>query len=107
MKRKFFWFIPFIILGVIALLSAVVMLLWNGVVTNIFNIKAISYAQAVGLFVLCKILFTSFRPSGRFRAGGPPWKNQFMNLSPEERERFRQEWQKRCKDFKDEKSINE
>jgi Ca2+/H+ antiporter, TMEM165/GDT1 family len=97
-KRKRFWFIPFIIIGIIALLSAAVMLLWNGVVTDVFSIKKISWAQALGLFVLCKILFGSFRfgpPS--FRRGGA-WRNKLMNLSPEERDRFKEEWQKRCAD---------
>ena len=107
-KKKFFWFIPFIIIGVVALLSAVVMLLWNGVVTDVFNIKRISYGQAVGLFVLCKILFSSFRPgSPGFKRGGPPWRNKFMNLSPEERNRFKQEWKKRRGDDKNEDQSNE
>jgi hypothetical protein len=96
-KRKFFYFIPLIVIGVVALLSAAVMLLWNGVVTDIFNVKRISYMQAVGLFILCKILFSSFR-GGPFRRGGPPWRDKLMNLSPEERDRFKQEWQKRSVD---------
>jgi hypothetical protein len=101
-KGKYFGFIPFIILGVIAILSAVVMLLWNAVVTDVLNVKKLSYAQAVGLFVLCKILFGSFRPAfGGFRRG-PSWRRQLMGLSPEERERFKQEWQKRCAGTKDE-----
>lgn len=95
-KRRFFYFLPLIILAMIAFFSALVQLLWNGVVTDIFQVKTISYWQAAGLFVLCKILFSSFRfgPPG-FRRGRH-WRNQLMNLSPEERERLRQEWQKRC-----------
>jgi hypothetical protein len=98
-KRKFFYFIPFIVLAVIALLSAVVMLLWNGVVTDMLNVKKISFWQAVGLFILCKILFSSFRPGPPrgFRRGGPPWRNKLMDLSPEERDQFKQEWEKRQK----------
>lgn len=96
-KRKYFYFIPLFILVAIAALSAVVMLLWNGVVTAITNARPISYPQAIGLFILCKILFTSFRPRspGGFRRGGPPWRSKLMNLSPEEREKFKQEWQHR------------
>lgn len=93
-KRKFFYFIPLIVVSVFALLSAVVMLLWNGIVTDIFSVKRISYVQAAGLLLLCKILFSSFRP-GPFRRGGSFWRDKLMNLSPEERDRFRREWQKR------------
>jgi hypothetical protein len=101
-NKKFFYFIPFLIVAVIAVLSGVVMLLWNGVVTDIFNIKRITYLQAAGLLILCKILFTSFRP-GRpgFRKGGPPWKHKLMDLTPEERDKFKQEWEKRNTDPKD------
>ena len=99
-KRKRFYFIPFIILGVVLVLGGVVMLLWNGIVTDILNVKKISYVQAIGLFVLCKILFSSFRPGppGGFRRGGPPWKNKLMDLTEDEREKFRNEWQKRSPD---------
>src|SRR5689334_8808440 len=96
-KRKYFWLIPFIVIGLIALLSAMVMLLWNAVVTDVLNVKKISYAQAVGIFILCKLLFGSFRPEppSGFRWGSS-WRRRLMDLSPEERERFKQEWQKRC-----------
>lgn len=96
-KRKKFYFIPFIIIGVIAILSAIVMLLWNNVLAEVVNVKQISYWQAAGLFILSKILFSSFRPGppGGFRKGGPPWRNKLMNLSDEERDQFRKEWQQR------------
>jgi hypothetical protein len=96
-KRKLFYFIPFMVLAIILLLSGVVMLLWNEVLTDIVNVRPISYGQAIGLFVLCRILFGSFRPGppAGFRRGGPHWKTKLMNLTPEERERLRKEWQQR------------
>ena len=96
-KRKIFYFIPFIIIAVIAILSAIVMLLWNNVLSAVVNVKQISYWQAVGLFILSKILFSCFRPGppGGFRKGGPPWRNKLMQLSQEERDQFRKEWEKR------------
>jgi hypothetical protein len=99
-KRYRFYFIPFFVIGAIALFTWIVMLLWNGVVTEVFNVKAINFWQAAGLLILSKILFSSFRPgsSGRWRKGGSPWRNKFMNMSPEEREHFKKEWQKRCGD---------
>jgi hypothetical protein len=96
-KREKFYFVPFIIIAVIAILSAIVMLLWNNVLVDIVNVKKITYWQAAGLFILSKILFTSFRPGppGGFRRGGPPWRNKLMNLSQEERDQFRKEWEQR------------
>ena len=103
-KRKKFYFVPFIIIGVIGILSAIVMLLWNNVLVDVVNVKQITYWQAAGLFILSKILFTSFRPGppGGFRRGGPPWRNKLMNLSDEEKDQFRKEWEQRKTGNKDE-----
>ena len=49
---------------VIALVSTVVMLLWNALLPSLFNFPAITWYQALGLLVLCKLLFGGFR-------GGP------------------------------------
>jgi hypothetical protein len=107
-KSKKFYFVPFIILAVIALLSAIVMLLWNNVLVEVVNVKQISYWQAAGLFILSKILFTSFRPGppGGFRRGGPPWRNKLMNLSDQERDQFRKEWEQRKSSSHDDSPPN-
>jgi len=99
-RKRFFYFIPVFILAAIAVLSGVVMLLWNNVVTDVFNVKPIRFGQALGLFLLCKILFSSFRPGSpwAYRRSGPPWRSKLMDLSPEEREKFKQEWQRRTPD---------
>ena len=95
--RKKFIFIPFLIVGVLALISYIVMLLWNNLLPNIFHVTAITYWQAAGLLVLCKILFGFGGPRGR---GGAPWMRhkmeRFKNMSPEEQERFREEMRARC-----------
>ena len=40
--------------------GVIVMLLWNGIVTEIFSdITSINYWQAIGLLVLCDILFNN------------------------------------------------
>jgi hypothetical protein len=70
----------------------VVMGLWNWLMPALFGWKLIGYWQAVGLIILCKILFGGFRGS-RGRGGyrryrmGERWKQR----TPEEREKFRQE----------------
>lgn len=74
------------------------MLLWNAIIPNLLNLKSITYSQAIGLLVLCRILFGSFQPGFARRRGGPPWRSNFMNLTPEEKLRFRSEWQKRAPD---------
>ena len=74
------------------------MMLWNYIVSDIFPIKHISYVQALGLLVLCRILFGSFRFGNR--AGSPPFfkrkaREKWLNMTDEEKQQFRDEWKKR------------
>ena len=96
--RKKLIFVPFLIVGILALLSYVVMLLWNNLLPDIFHITAITYWQAAGLLVLCKILFGFGGPRGGHR--GAPWMRhkmeRFKNMSPEEQDRFREQMRARC-----------
>ena len=48
--------IPFAIVGFLALFTFAVHSLWNGVLTDVLPVKAISYWQALGILVLSKIL---------------------------------------------------
>jgi hypothetical protein len=74
-----------------AVLSFVVMHLWNWLLPPIVGWKAITYWQALGLLVLCKILFGGFHRHGH--GGRLEWKRRmeerWAQMSPEERERFR------------------
>jgi hypothetical protein len=97
-RRKFFFF-PFAILGFIALGGLAVMLLWNAILPQVItSIGMLNYWQAVGLLALCRILFGGFR--GRGHGGhyrqGPPWRQKMMNMSEEEKEKFKAEWRARC-----------
>lgn len=81
-------------IAIAALLSFVVMQLWNHLLPQLVGARSISYWQAVGLLILSKILFGGFR-----RRGGPPawvWKRRMAErwekMTPEERERFRAGW---------------
>jgi hypothetical protein len=99
MKR--FWmkkvagFIVLAIIGVVVF-STIVMLLWNALLPSLFHFPIITFPQALGLLILSKILF------GGFRGGGPKdrWKGRmkerWMNMQPEEKEKFMQVWSKRC-----------
>ncbi|MGI9531930.1 hypothetical protein, partial [Lutimonas sp.] len=81
----------------IALLVWVVMLLWNAILPEVIGVNAITYWQALGIFVLSKILF------GGFKRGGPRpgkfkrnFRNKLMNMSDEEKAAFKSEWKARC-----------
>jgi hypothetical protein len=101
MKRfSFGKIVGFILLAIAGLfvVSAIVMALWNNLLTVLFHFPIISLWQALGLLVLCKMLFGGFRGGGWGR--GHHWKHnmqrRWMNMSPEEREKFKEEWKNRC-----------
>lgn len=98
--RKFRFRILFIPLAVAAFfgVSFIVMELWNNLLPAILHVGAVTYWQAMGIFVLCKILF-GFGHRGH--RGGPPWLRgrmleRFKNMTPEEKEQFKQKWEQRC-----------
>ena len=71
--------------------SFIVMELWNVLMPGVFAVRTISFWQALGLLVLSKILFGGFRPMG---GGSPRWRRRmaerWAQMSPEEREKFKQ-----------------
>jgi hypothetical protein len=81
----------------VAVLSFVVMGLWNVLMPTIFAVRAISFWQALGLLVLSKILFGGFRP---YAGGGQRWRRRMMErweqMTPEEREKFKQGMRHGC-----------
>ena len=85
--------LKFAVFGVlaIALLGLVIMSLWNQVVPQIFGWRALTYFQALCLFVLCRILFGSFR--GRYPGGRQQSRwllERWAQMTPEEREKFKE-----------------
>ena len=74
-----------VFIGVGGLLITV---LWNVLMPQIFGLPAIGFWQALGLFLLSRILFGRFGPLHRW--GGPRFARGWKNLTPEERERFRE-----------------
>jgi hypothetical protein len=89
----------FLVVGVLilAVLSFVVMRLWNWLTPALFGWHLISFWQALGILILSKILFGGFR--GR---PGPriDWRRRLMQrwtqMTPEEREKFRESIRGRC-----------
>lgn len=88
----------FIFPTILALLTLVVMLLWNAVLTPVLGINSLNFWQAGGLLVLCRILFGGLGGGRRGWPGGgaPHGRQRFMNMTPEEKEKIRAEWKERC-----------
>jgi hypothetical protein len=99
-RRRLRWVIKgaaFAVLALIflAVLSWVVMLLWNALLPGLFGIRPLHYLQAVGLLVLSRILFGGLRGHrGRWRHRG--WRERWESLTPEERERLREKYGRHC-----------
>jgi len=101
-------FLRFLLFAVTAMLAlgGIVMLLWNAILPALLHVAVIGYWQAVGLLVLCKILFSSFRPGPSKRRppfGGPPAhiREKFMKMSEDEKTTFKEQWKKRCEERKE------
>ncbi len=102
MKRRFIFFIPFMIAAAVLLFGGLVMWLWNNILPAVLGVGTLTFWQAVGLLVLCRILFGGFRggrPGGRpgWSRRGPEWREKWMNMNEEERSKFRAEWRERCR----------
>lgn len=101
MKNRFKGKIALFVLCAIAmffLVSAIVMLLWNGLLPEILGVKVITFWQAMGILVLSKILFGGF--GGKKGFGKEKFrqlKEERMNgMSDEEKEKLKEIWRKRC-----------
>jgi hypothetical protein len=106
MKKRWFWKIPgilLIVIAAVAIFGVAVEHLWNWLIPAIIGWHAINFWQAVGILLLCKILFGGFR--GR---GGMHWRHRmgarWEKMSPEEREKFARAMRSRCgyRDFQPE-----
>jgi Ca2+/H+ antiporter, TMEM165/GDT1 family len=101
-NNKRFWFrrgLMFFILFIagILLFSFIVMSLWNAILPGVLHVSNITFAQALGILVLSKILFGGFRGGWRGRHGRMHYMQQKLAaMTPEEREKFKAEWRNRC-----------
>ena len=98
---RFILFLLFIF-AVLVPLGFIIMALWNNILAAVIHISVINFWQALGIFLLSRILFGGF-------PGKPGWarhgyrrhemeemRNKWFNLSPEEKKQFRQNWKTRC-----------
>lgn len=110
MKRgnKILMVFKFIVLGAIFVtgMGFAIMYLWNWLIPDIMGFKAIGFVQALGLFILSKLLFGGF--GGKKHHGGGParWKKRadwkrmmeyrMANMTDEQKEKFRRRFKNRC-----------
>ena len=94
MRRRWIFLAPVAILAMllfVAIGGQVVRLLWNGLLPPLFGWPEVTFWQALGLLVLCRILFggLGLHGSGRSRFRRR-MAERWAQMTPEERERFRQ-----------------
>ena len=94
-------FVPVALL-ILALVGFLFMSLWNWLMPALFGLRLITFWQALGLLILGKILFGGFR--GRYGRRGPwhwrrRWMERWEQMTPEEREKFRQGFRTYCGSF--------
>jgi len=97
-RRRFFFF-PLLLIGLFVV-SAIVMLLWNWIIPAIFSLSTLTYWQAMGLFILCHILFGGFHCRNQHRTHHrfvrAAFKDKLMTMNDDERQQFKSMWKQRC-----------
>jgi hypothetical protein len=109
--KKFILFAPFALAGVVVFIAIggeVVRLLWNWLLPPLFGWPEITFWQALGLLLLCRILFggRTFHLGSRSGAGRrfadriadrvtERVAERWEHMTPEERERLRQRMRER------------
>ncbi len=101
--KKRFLFIPLAIGAFIFVAGYAVMFLWNAILPEVItSVGKLNYTQALGLLVLCRILFGGFKGKGNcghgstWNGGGWGWRDKMKGMTEEEREKFKAEWRERC-----------
>jgi Ca2+/H+ antiporter, TMEM165/GDT1 family len=108
--KKGFWvkkIIGFMVLGVLAVLvfGFVVMSLWNAILPAVLGVKTITFVQALGIFVLSKLLFGGFRGGGGWGRKKHEWRmkmqEKWQNMSADERRQWKENMRGRCRNWGD------
>ena len=100
MRKRWIWLAPLAILGMLALVALggeIVLQLWNWLLPALFGLHQITFWQALGILILCRILFGRLGGSSSYRRGfRRRMAERWEQMTPEERERFRQGMRGRC-----------
>jgi hypothetical protein len=99
MRRKWIFIAPLAILGILLFIGIggeLVQQLWNWLLPSLFGWRQITFWQAIGLLVLCRILFGGHGWRGSSRSNvRRRMSERWERMTPEERERLRQSWRGR------------
>lgn len=93
MGRKWFFWGPLALIGFMAFIllgGYAVMLLWNWLLPALFGWQQVTFAQALGILALSRILFGRFGMPGGPRHKRGRLSERWHGMSPEDRDRFRQ-----------------
>ena len=93
MRRKWAFIVPAAIIGMVLftfLGGEVVKLLWNWLMPALFDLRQITFWQAVGLLALSRILVGGFGLGSGRSYSRRRMRERWEQMSPEERERFRE-----------------
>ena len=98
-KMKLMFIAPLAILGIllfIAIGGEIVLHLWNWLLPPLVGWRQITFWQALGILVLCRILFGGLGSHGSGRSNfRRRMKERCEHMTPGERERFRQRMRER------------
>jgi len=99
-RKKFIFFLPVAVL-IAAVLGYVVMFLWNWILPGVAHAGKLNYWQALGLLVLCRLLFGNFNKGGHgghngFRERARGMRAKWDSMNEEERAKFKEEYKRRC-----------
>jgi hypothetical protein len=93
-RKKLFFIIPAAIVGITLFMGIggwLVMHLWNWLLPALFGWRMITFWQALAMLVLCRILFGGVSGRGMHRRySGRRMGGRWGNMTPEEREKFRE-----------------
>jgi|ERR1035441_1153912 hypothetical protein len=99
-KKWMFFLIPPAIALFMFICGEVVMRLWNWLLPGLFGWHQLTFWQAIGLLLLCRILFGGFGSHGSDRSKSKrKWRRDWERTTPEEREKFRENMRARCGGF--------
>jgi hypothetical protein len=102
MKRHWVRGLKFVLFAAlfVTVFGFVVMNLWNWLMPALFGVHLINFWQAVGILILSKILVGGFRGHpGRHMYWRRRMMERWEQMTPEEREKFRQGIRGRCGPF--------
>lgn len=89
--QKHLVFIPICLVAFATVFGALVMVLWNWLMPCIFGLPELTFWQAVGLLVLCKLLFGGVMHGhhghhGCCHGGKNKLRERWESMTPEERQ---------------------